>query len=203
MPRLKLVGWDPSLRNWGLAAAYCDSLTGEIELVKLALLQPVLNKGKQVRQNSLDLQSAEQLYAGAMAMTQGAHAVFGEVPVGSQSARAMASYGICVGVLGSLRASGIPFFDVTASEVKLATGQKKTASKDDMIQWATTKYPKANWLRYAHSCAGRANSKGEIVGAYQAGEPTGDNEHLADAVAAIHAGINLQQFKQLLSLKAA
>lgn len=50
----------------------------------------------------------------------------------------MASYGICVGVLGALRATGIPFFEVTPLKVKMASAGKKTATKLEMIQWGRT-----------------------------------------------------------------
>lgn len=60
-----------------------------------------------------------------------------EVPVGSQSARSMASYGICIGILASITK---PMIQVTPTEVKMATVGSKTASKQDMIDWATSAY---------------------------------------------------------------
>lgn len=147
----------------------------------------MLPKGKQVRQNSVDLESAFQLYTTTWELTQDAKAVFVEVPVGSQSARAMASYGICVGILGSLRANGIPFFEVTPTEVKLAAAGYKTATKADMISWAIQTHPEGNWPFYSQ--------KGQqLVSEAKA-------EHLADAVGAIHAGIQTNTFKQVLSMR--
>jgi Holliday junction resolvasome RuvABC endonuclease subunit len=187
--KLKFVGCDPSLRNWGLAVATFDTATQKLTVNELALTCPVLSKGKQVRQNSLDLASASQLYEGAIAAVKGADAVFVEVPVGSQSARAMASYGICVGVLGALRANGIPFFEVTPNEVKLAGAGNKTATKQDMIGWAMNKHPEANWPTY------KQNGK-SLVSEAKA-------EHQADAVAAIYAGMACDSFKQMLPFIAA
>lgn len=161
-----------------------DLESKQLRIDKVGLTNPVLSKGKQVRQNSLDLESAFQLYAGALAMVEGAHAVFVEVPVGSQSARAMASYGICVGVLGAMRANGTPFFEVTPTEVKLAGPGNKTATKQDMIQWAMATHPEANWPTYKQKgvdCISEAKA-----------------EHMADAVAAIHAGLSCNSFKQML-----
>ena len=186
---LTVIGQDPSLRNWGLAkATYCLE-TKQLHVEKLELVNPVLPTGKQARQNSLDLESSLQLYRQALAFSQGAHTVFVEVPVGSQSARAMASYGICVGVLGSLRASGIPFIEVTPTEVKLAGPGKKTATKIEMISWAMASHPEAQWPMY------RQNGV-DLVSEAKA-------EHLADAVAAIHAGIAGNTFQQMLPLLAA
>lgn len=182
--QLKFVGCDPSLRNWGLAAGTFDLETKKLTIDKLDLTCPELSKGKQVRQNSLDLESAHQLYKGVIAITEGAHAVFVEVPIGSQSARAMASYGICVGVLGALRANGIPFFEVTPNEVKLAGPGDKTATKKQMIEWAMAKHPEANWPIYKRRGI-------NLVSEAQA-------EHQADAIATIYAGISCNAFQQLL-----
>ena len=182
--KLKLCGADPSLRNWGMAAGTFDTDTCKLTIDKLDLTCPDLSKGKQVRQNSLDLESAYQLYKGAVAIAEGAHAVFVEVPIGSQSARAMASYGICVGVLGALRANGIPFFEVTPNEVKLAGPGNKNATKTHMIEWAVDKHPEADWPFY------KEHGKQKISAAKA--------EHQADAVAAIYAGLASNSFKQML-----
>lgn len=184
-PIWNVVGIDPSLRNWGLAKGTLNLRTMELVLGKVAVVNPVLPTGKQVRQNSLDLESAKQLSIHTHQAVANAQAVFVEVPVGSQSARAMASYGICVGVLGSLRAAGIPFFEVTPNEVKLVSVGKKTATKQEMIDWAMRKHPEANWPTFTQ--------KGETkVSEAKA-------EHMADATAAIHAGIQTNEFKQLAS----
>lgn len=185
---IRVVGQDPSLRNWGLAVGTYFVDTGELWIEHIDVINPELSKAKQVRQNSEDLSSAFRLYEQALFATQGAHAVFVEVPVGSQSARSMASYGICVGVLGALRASGTPFFELTPTEIKLAGAGKKTATKQDMIAWAMETHPEANWPMY--------HQKGKaLVSEAKA-------EHMADAIAAIHAGLACNPFKQLLSFMA-
>jgi Holliday junction resolvasome RuvABC endonuclease subunit len=181
---IKVVGQDPSLRNWGLAVGTLDLETKKLTVEYVDLTNPVLPTGKQVRQNSSDLESALQLYKGAADAAIGAHAIFVEVPVGSQSARAMASYGVCVGVLGALRANGIPFFEVTPTEVKLAAVGNKTATKQEMIKWAMESHPEANWPTY------KQNGKVMVSEAKA--------EHMADAVAAIYAGIRCNSFQQML-----
>ena len=186
-----VVGFDPSLRNWGIAkGVLIPSQKMQLRIDWLDVIQPVLPTGKQVRQNSLDLESAKQLCEGAWKAAQGAHAIFVEVPVGSQSARAMASYGICVGVLGALRTSGVPFFEVTPTEVKLASAGKKTATKAEMIEWGVKQHPEAQWPTYL------SNGTMKISEAKA--------EHMADAIAAIYAGIACNSFQQMLSfMKAA
>lgn len=186
MAILNILGFDPSMNNWGIAAAKYDTETGKLEVVHLSVTTPVLPTGKQVRQNSKDLQAAQQLYAAAIDTTPGVHAIFVEVPIGSQSARAMASYGMCVGILGGLRASGIPFYEVTPTEVKLATTGNKNATKKDMISWGTQLHPEASWPTY---------NRGGVAMVTEA-----KAEHMADALGAIYAGLNGEAFKQSLRL---
>lgn len=185
---LRIVGFDPSLRNWGVAKgilipgdAHSDTV---IDIQELSVIKTESEKAKQVRQNSSDLDAAELLMQGALKAAEGAQAIFVEVPVNSQSARAAVSYGICIGVLGALRASGIPFFEVNPTEVKIAATANKNASKLDMINWATSLYPQAPWPTQT------IKGVNSIV--------VGTAEHMADAVAAIHAGIVSKSFKQML-----
>lgn len=182
---ITVVGFDPSLRNWGASKGILVPGTG-LRLTEVDVFQAVLPTGKMVRQNSLDLESALQICTAAAAFAKGAQAIFVEVPHGSQSARAMASYGICVGILGALRTMGIPFIEVSADEVKLATVKKKTATKKDMINWAMDTHPEANWPMY---------TKGGVSVVSEA-----KAEHMADATAAIYAGVNTNSFKQALQL---
>lgn len=179
--KIKVLGMDPSLRNWGLAEAELDLTTGVMDTPILSLIETKDPQGKQVRQNSKDLHLAEQLATAAIAAARRAKVIFVETPHGSQSARAMASYGICVGVLGTIRAEGIQLIEVTALEVKLAFVNNKEATKSDMIAQALRLYPNANFFR-------------------QAGKITAKNEHVADAIAAIHAGVRTPVFQNLMRL---
>lgn len=181
---IPVLGMDPSLNNWGLAMGWYHLDTHELYIGTVQVNNPEFSQGKQVRQNSKDIERAESLYKNALTVAKHARAVFIEVPVGSQSARAMASYGICVGVLGSLRAQGIPFFEVTPTEVKMATVGKKTASKAEIIDRAVAMYPTANWPMQTKNGI-------QVPVATKA-------EHMADAVGAIEAGIELPVFKQFI-----
>ena len=186
MAIVKVAGFDPSLRNWGIAIGTYNTELLTLEVQSIDICQPDTLTGKQVRQNSKDLHKAEQLTAKAVEAARGVNVTFVEVPVGSQSARAMCSYGICVGILGALRAGGIPFIEVTPTEVKTATNQPKTASKEDMIHWATANHPNVNWPIYKR--------KGELILTKSIAE------HQADAIAAIYAGIKTPAFQQLLAM---
>lgn len=172
---------DPSLRNWGLAASWLDLTSGVMDVPVLDLICPKDLEGKQVRQNSSDLHLAEQLARPVIEAAKIAKVIFVEVPVGSQSSRAMASYGVCVGVLGAVRALNIPLIEVTATEVKLALTDNGTATKQEMIKAAQRWYPGANFPMHQGKIALKA-------------------EHVADAIGAIHAGVNTSSFQNLLRL---
>lgn len=182
MAILNVLGFDPSLRNWGIAAGKLDTGTSLVDIRRLLVLRIPEPVGKQVRQNTKDLIVSEGLFRGAHPYAEGARVAFAEIPVGSQSARSMASYGVCCGVLGSLRGLGCAFIEVMPLEVKMATVGKKTASKREMIEWAMAKYPNAPWPYHN----GKLNE--------------GMAEHMADACAAIEAGIKTSEYQQLAAM---
>jgi len=180
---IKVVGIDISLNNIGICKG--DILGGDLSVREVCLIQPPkadAQSKKQVRKNSDDLRRARWLHDGLHEAIKGANLICVEMPVGSQSARAMASYGVCVGVLASIKTAMI---EVTPTDVKLAGAGIKTATKQDMIDWATRKHPEANWKRVKRG--------GELM-------LTNDNEHMADALAAIYAGMKTAEFKALISM---
>lgn len=179
---IKVTGMDPSLTHWGLASMMLDLTTGTPTIPTLRLIEPKELEGKQIRVNSNDLHKAEQLAQAVFEETEDSKVIFVEVPVGSQSARAMASYGICIGILGSLRAKGKQIIQVTATEAKVALTGNRNATKQDMIDSAYNAYTEANW------------------DLDRKGIPKKKSEHVADAIAAIHAGVNTIPFKQLMQL---
>ena len=180
---IRLVGMDPSMNNWGLAEAVLHT-DGSLQIMQLAVVQPTVPTVKQIRQNTKDVTAAVQLFDAAYNFTGLAQVTFAEVPVGSQSARAMASYGLCAGVLGALRALGRDFIEVSPAEVKRAATGSATATKTEMIQWASSAHPEGRWPTF---------TRGGIKYISEA-----KAEHMADAVAAIYAGVKTPLFQQLL-----
>ena len=183
--KIAIVGGDPSLTNFGFAHATYDTDTGEIDIVDLVLAETAPASkatAKVLRKNSDDLSRAKILYDAFQKETSKAVFAFIEVPVGSQSARAMASYGVCMAIIASCP---VPFFQLNPTEVKLAATGSKHASKEEMINWATQAYPNANWLK--------RTVKGKV-------EYLNKNEHLADAVGAIYAGVAGAEFKQAVAM---
>ena len=181
--KMKIVGVDPSLRNFGIVEAVLDTDTMEFAITNMNLVESEDNakKAKTVRKNSDDLRRASLLHTGFQDACKDAAFAFIEVPVGSQSARAMASYGICIGVLASCP---IPMIQLTPTEVKLAMTNEKTATKGEMIDAAVKAHPYAKWMT--------RKSKGELV-------LLNDNEHLADAVGAITAGLKTNEFRSAVA----
>jgi len=189
--KVKVVGLDPSLSNFGIAFATLDLDTMKFTVDDLTVAQTEPEKDKkvrkQVRKNSEDLERARLLHRAAMEAVQGEGVLmaFVEVPVGSQSARAMASYGVCLGVLAAV-AETLPIIQVTPTEVKLAGCGIKTATKDEMIEAMVAKYPGAPWpMKTVKGVSTPISSK---------------CEHLADAVAAIEAGIASDEFRQTIAV---
>ena len=174
---------DPSLTHWGLASADIDLTTGILTTPFIQLVEPRELEGKQIRVNSNDLHRAEQLSAAVLPACRKAKAIFVEVPVGSQSARAMASYGICVGILSMVRAMGIQIIEVTAKDSKKALTGNPNATKQEMIDHAWENYPQANWTMDPKT-----------------NKPIKKSEHAADAIGAIYAGVNTPVFQNLMRL---
>lgn len=180
---LRIAGLDPSMSNFGMVKGNLDLTTGILTDIELTLQSTAPDSSnKTVRKNSQDLERARQLSVALHEFLDDVDMVFVEIPVGSQSARAMASYGMCIGVLSQVNHALI---QVTPTEVKVAATGLKTASKLQMIEWATATYPNANWL----------TKKVKGITTF-----TNANEHLADAVAAIHAGVRTDEFKQARAL---
>lgn len=173
MPSITVVGLDPSMRNFGMVKGRLDLDTGQLDIWAMQLSQPDKSSQKTVRKNSQDLEAARYHFGYIGAFLEDADLIFVEIPVGSQSARAMASYGMCIGLIASITK---PLIQVTPAEVKRAATGNKTATKQEMIDWAVSTYPNAPWLKHA-------------------GKITGKNEHLADSIAAIHAGVKTDVFK--------
>lgn len=176
---LSILGLDPSMSNLGIAWATYDFATGKLTVSAVETVSPVINQSKQVRQNSKDLDRARQLYKALSEAVKSADLICVEIPHGSQSSRAMASYGMCIGLLASISK---PVIEVSARQVKAVTGNLQ-ATKEQMIAWALEAHPDLPLSQWQ----GKVN--------------VSKAEHQADAVAAIHAAMQTDLFKTLTLLK--
>lgn len=186
--KIRILGIDPALQNTGMALAEYDLETGDLQVTSLYLAQTRPGKdGKVVRKSSDDMARARSIIAEIKRVIAIHKPIFGvaEIPTGCQSSRGSFSNGVCCGVL-----AGVPLtlIEVSPTEVKLASAGTKTASKAQMIEWAVAKWPDAGW----HT----KKQKGVV-------SLVADNEHMADACAAIAAGILTPQFSQAVAMMAA
>lgn len=181
---IRVAGMDPSFANYGIVAMDVPVQRGKPLLRAMRLISTDGRDRKVVRKNSDDMRRAAELHAGVGEFIAGNKCTLAmaEIPQGAQSARAAWCLGIALGVIAGVQ---IQIIQVSPIETKLATVGSKTASKAEMIEWAVSEYPDANWLTH--------KSKGKII--YSAA-----NEHLADAVAVTHAGMKSEQFQQLVTI---
>jgi Holliday junction resolvasome RuvABC endonuclease subunit len=190
MRSILVAGLDPALANFGIARMRLDLDTLDISLdrFRTVVTEKLAGKKKVIRQNSDDLRRARELHQALHEELAGCTAVFAEIPSGAQHARSALGFGIAIGVLASCK---IPMFEVMPLETKMGSVGSKSAGKPDIIAWAANRYPEAPWQRYEADTRGKAPHK--------KGDLHDDNEHVADAIAIVHAGICLPDFKNLLA----
>jgi Holliday junction resolvasome RuvABC endonuclease subunit len=182
MAKVRIAGLDGSLRNFGVAKMILDTETMALSVEDLILVKTVKSKVKQVRISSDYLDAAQQITRTVAPAVSDCACVFFEVPSGGQDYRAVMGFGIVIGIYASLTR---PCAEVSPAETKMAAVGTKTASKEEMIEWAMEQFPGAPWLT--------RKLKGKIV-------PIAANEHLADAVAIVHAGIRTPSFQQTIAI---
>ena len=176
---IKVLGLDPAFAAFGVVLAELNLDTLDIDILNMELIKTEKMAGKGYRVSSDNLRRAQSINTALVQHYPEATLVFSEIPQGSQSAKACTALGIAVGIVACCP---LQIIEVTAFEVKKEAVGKKTASKDEMIQWATARYPGADW---------KMKVRKKVLSF------TNDNEHLADAIGVIHAGIKTSQFLQV------
>jgi hypothetical protein len=182
---LPIAGLDMAFANTGIAYGEFNLDTGKIAVKDICLVSTEADKAtkKVVRKSSDDLRRARESFRGTadfLKLYPQIKMLAAEVPSGAQSARASWALGIAVGVLGSL-SHGYSVVEVSPRETKEATGDK-LADKEDVIAWAVGLYPDLPWKKV----------KGRVTKA--------GNEHMADAIAIVHAATKTEQFKQAVAM---
>jgi hypothetical protein len=181
---VKILAVDPALRNLGFARIVLSTEGGAMSVEGLRLVQTENGAGKTVRKNSDDIRRAAEAWEAMCQEADWADLVAAEIPSGTQSARGAMSNGISLGLLAALGRLK-PLIQVSAAEAKRVATGRRTASKDEMIAWATNLYPHAPWLK--------RKLKGEV-------RLLDANEHLADAVAIGMAATHTVEFRSALSM---
>lgn len=182
MAIIKIAGLDGSLRNFGVAVMTLDTENLALTVENLALMKTEKSKVKSVRSSSDNLARAQSITEGIKVAVKDCAMCFAEVPSGGQSYDAVLGFGIVIGIYSFMP---LPVSEVSPAEAKKAAVGTRSASKQEMIDWAFALYPNAPWRL--------TKRKGAMV-------PTLDNEHLADAVAVVHAGIKTPAFLQTLAM---
>ena len=175
---MRIVSIDPSLRNTALV--YSELTDGVVKVIDSVTIETEKSKLKQVRASSDLIHRCDVLHRHVNKFLEkhSPEIIFVETPSGSQSASGMKNYGVSCYMIATLTPRAI---EVTPTEVKKATVGTKTASKHEMIAWAFEKHPEAPWtLRNDF--------------------PLAKQEHMADAIAIIYAGMKTPAFDWLTSV---
>lgn len=176
---IKAIAVDPAFANMGLARVSIDSHTMKVTCDDLKLVRTEALDLKVVRKSSSDLSRARELSQALTSWCFGSTIAFAEIPSGAQSAAAAKALGIAVGVLAGCP---LPLIEVSPTEVKRLFGEKGPVSKAQIISWAMKTWPEAPWVKHN-------------------GKVTLSNEHLADALAIVMAGIKTAEFQRLMALQ--
>lgn len=181
---IKVLGFDPSTSNWGMVLTTVNLNTLQVRVEEMLLSETESEAKKGVIKQSDDLRRARAQYEEMMRMCSKASLVISEIPFMNPGSYASANFNSGL-VTGVLAACPLPIIQVSPQEVKLIATGARNAAKEEMIQWGMEKHPEAPWLT--------RKLKGKVV-------PIKSNEHLADALAAVYAGLQSQQFKQATAM---
>lgn len=166
------VAIDPSLSNTCLTAF--EFFDDRIIVIDSVTVTTQKNPNKKIRASSDLIERCVDLYNGSKEFIDryNPQIIFAETPSGSQSASGMKNYGVSCFLLASLSQRCI---EVTPQEVKMASVGRKNASKKEMIEWAYEQHPEAPWV-------------------IRNDFPLMKQEHLADSIGVIHAGLRTKEF---------
>lgn len=174
---MKFISIDSSLRYTGIAVGRITK-TNEILVDKILLTETKKTKNKQIRASSDTIQRCRKTHQFVHDTLNSVKpdVIFVETPSGSQNSSAMKSYGAVCALIASITSP--PPIEVTPIEVKVAYMGNKTASKESIIKKASETYPDLDWFYHQKKLQNK-------------------NEHMADAIAIVHAGVLTDQFKQI------
>lgn len=179
---VNVLGLDGSLQNFGLAVVTVDNDSRDIVKVENLVLSKTGKDGKAKRADD-DFARFSQHWTeiNAIIKQYDINIIFGEIPSGSRDVRAAFAFG---GVTAMLAGLGQKYTvkTVTPSEVKVAATGNRHADKEDVIVAMHKLYPDAPWITSKRSNKmDIATAKGLYL--------TNDNEHLADAISVVIAGL--------------
>lgn len=184
--KIRVMGVDMAFSNVGIAVCDVDLTDPKnpvIEVLDLMVIHTdsIKKRPRGMTKASDDLRRAREALQGLHTKIASwrPDVIVAEVPFGSQSARASWTLGIAIGVLASLT----NIIEVTPRQVKTITGEAH-ADKAEMIEWAMSLHPDAPWAW--------RKFKGNMISV------ASTNEHTADALACVYAGLATAEFKERL-----
>lgn len=183
--KIRILGIDPALANTGFCRAIYDVPTGLVSVERFRLLHTERADHKQVRRSSDYLRRARDILEALREEAAGCALAVAEIPQGGQSAAAASALMLATGVLA---ACPVPLIEISPQEVKAVvrgSGGVAKVEKAEVIEFALDRHPEAPWLR--------KNSRG--VPSF-----LNKNEHLADALVAVYAGLRTPMFQQAVAM---
>lgn len=174
---IRFLSIDPSMANtafvWGVIK------DRKITLHNWSIVRTKKEKTKKIRASSDTISRAKEIIQELFRVTDfvNPEITFAETPSGSQSASGMKSYGMSCAIIALLNPDAI---QVTPEEVKKLTVGKKDASKDQMMAWAENGHKYFGFERKKDSSLNKSTM-----------------EHVCDAIAIVHAGIQTKEFAQI------
>lgn len=174
--KLKILGFDPSITNWGVAAAIYHTATDALQVKYVNTISPLSTLTK----NKRDVDLASQLFKALDPLIKQADVICIEVPVGSQNFRSAVNYAMCCALIGVISAYGVPVIQVSPNSVKNIVGER-TATKREVVEWVQQAHPEVA-LPY--------NSRGHLN--------VDASNHYCDAIVAIHAALNKPDLQKII-----
>jgi Holliday junction resolvasome RuvABC endonuclease subunit len=178
---MKFLSIDSSLANTGAAIGIIEK-DKSVTVKGISLHETKKTSNKQIRASSDTIQRGRSTFKFISDAIEswGPDFIFVETPSGSQSSAGMKSYGMTCQLIAGLDPKPI---EVTPDEVKKASVGNKTASKKEMMEWAYNLFPDLEWDM--NKSTGQLKNK---------------NEHMADAIAIVYAGIKTDDFVRVFEI---
>lgn len=174
---MKIAGIDPALRNTGVAIGELDVANSSLIITELYVIQTAPMDDTWQAEDML--RRCKEIYKHTLEYTKDCQIIFAELPTGGSNNQT--AFALGAGLTAALIGLQQPLITVSPHDVKktvLSEHPAKDRNKAAMVSWAMNKHPEAPWPTYPYQ------------GKFNPVENFNYLEHLADAIAAIYAGIN-------------
>lgn len=189
MSKIIGLGLDPGLAKTGYALAQINATTGTIhDVLEVGVIETARCKHLTVRKTSDDLRRAKEQSNQLREILESVKVDFVAAEMATTTPYTLPtfSFGVMIGILASLDHAII---QVLPREVKLAVAGDDRATKRDIIEWALS-VPSSSTLEWPTS---RRLNKLRLT--YEGEYIAASAEHPADALAAIKAATETEQFR--------